>query len=139
MPNEMKWGWRTGKTLTYAAYQPDGTVRTASTSLPEILATGYYTTDDALIQVGDVYVIKDPNGVIGFGIYETPSEALDSIVEGALTMKGVLRLLLARAAGKASGGQSTLIRFRDQADTKDRIILTVDTSGNRSAVVTDET
>jgi len=122
-----------------SAYQPDGTVRTASTSLPEILATGYYTTDDALIQVGDVYVIKDPNGVIGFGIYETPSEALDSIVEGALTMKGVLRLLLARAAGKASGGQSTLIRFRDQADTKDRIILTVDTSGNRSAVVTDET
>ena len=64
-------------------------------------------------------------------------EILDEVVEGTLTMRQILRLLLAEAAGKASGGGTTSIAFRDQADTKNRIAATVDASGNRSAVTLD--
>lgn len=64
-------------------------------------------------------------------------EILDEAVEGTLTVRQILRLLLAEAVGKAAGGGSTSITFRDQADTKNRIAATVDANGNRSAVTLD--
>lgn len=47
------------------------------------------------------------------------------------------RLMPAAPAGKASGGGTTLVAFRDRADTKARISATVDESGNRTAVTVD--
>lgn len=64
-------------------------------------------------------------------------EILDEVVEGSLTVRQVLRLVLAAVAGKASGGGTTTITFRDNGDTKDRISATVDSNGNRSAVTLD--
>lgn len=64
-------------------------------------------------------------------------EILDEVVEGTLTVRQVLRLLLAEAAGKASGGGTSSVAFRDVADSKNRIAATVDASGNRSAVTLD--
>ncbi len=64
-------------------------------------------------------------------------EILDEVVEGSLTLRQILRILLAEAVGKAAGGGTTSITFRDQADTKNRIAATVDASGNRSAVTLD--
>jgi len=49
----------------------------------------------------------------------------------------MLRIILAAVAGKASGGGTATIKFRDQADTKDRITATVDVDGNRTLVVVD--
>jgi hypothetical protein len=59
-----------------------------------------------------------------------------TVVEGAMTFEGAMRLLLSLIAGKASGGGTTTVVFRDIGDTKNRITLTVDAKGNRSAVVT---
>lgn len=61
----------------------------------------------------------------------------DEVVEGALTVRHVLRVLLAGIGGKASGGGTTSIAFRDQADSKNRISATVDANGNRTAVTVD--
>jgi uncharacterized protein (DUF1786 family) len=47
--------------------------------------------------------------------------------------------MLAALAGKASGGGTVTVKFRDHADAKDRITATVDASGNRSAVTLDGT
>lgn len=58
-------------------------------------------------------------------------------VEGAIDEIEALRLLLAALVGKATGGGTATITFRDTGDTKDRIILTVDSSGNRSAATLD--
>jgi len=58
-------------------------------------------------------------------------------VEGTLDVGEVLRIMLSALAGKASGGGTTTIAFRDVADAKDRISATVDSSGNRSAVTLD--
>lgn len=71
MANEIQFGFRTGATLTYGAYEPDGTVRTAATtSLPEIAATGYYTVTDANIVAGDAVIIKEGTNEVGSGIYQ---------------------------------------------------------------------
>jgi len=62
---------------------------------------------------------------------------LSGTIEGSLTLKSVLRLLLAVTAGKASGGGTTTITYRNQADDKDRVVATVDSNGNRTNVVLD--
>lgn len=64
-------------------------------------------------------------------------EILDEVVEGSTTLRQAIRLLLSAAVGKASGGGSTTVVFRDLADTKDRITATVDANGNRTAVTRD--
>jgi hypothetical protein len=54
-------------------------------------------------------------------------------------MRQAMRILLAALAGKSSGGGTVTLTFRDVADSKARITATVDTSGNRTAIVRDGT
>lgn len=65
------------------------------------------------------------------------ADILTGTVEGAIGVQGALRLLLSFIAGKTSGGGTTTITFRDTEDTKDRIVMTVDTDGNRSTITLD--
>jgi hypothetical protein len=58
----------------------------------------------------------------------------DEVIEGTLTFRQAMRLILAVLTGEATGGGTTTITFRDIGDTKDRVVMTVDSSGNRSAV-----
>ena len=64
---------------------------------------------------------------------------LDEAVEGSVTLRQSVRLANAALGGKASGLDTTNPKYRDLADTKDRIDATVDASGNRSAVTRDLT
>lgn len=66
-------------------------------------------------------------------------DILEMVVEGAITLQGAQRLQIARVAGRATGGGTPNIAFRDQANTKDRITMTVDANGNRSATGVDTT
>lgn len=59
------------------------------------------------------------------------------VLEGALTAEQLQRLLLSALSGKVSGAGSGTESFRDLADTKDRLIVTVDANGNRTSVVRD--
>jgi hypothetical protein len=61
----------------------------------------------------------------------------NNLTEGSLKAEDILRILLSFAAGEATGGGTTAIKFRDQADTKDRITMTVDENGNRSVTNVD--
>jgi hypothetical protein len=60
-------------------------------------------------------------------------------VETGLTFRQALRGIVATLFGKVSGAATTTISIRDQADTKDRIVATVDANGNRSAITKDFT
>jgi len=62
---------------------------------------------------------------------------LSQTIEGAYTLRELVRLMAAALFGKSSGGGSTTITFRDLADGKDRIVATVDSNGNRTAVTLD--
>ena len=64
---------------------------------------------------------------------------LDDVVEGSLTARQALRLMLASLTGKASGGGTTTVSFRDVGDTKNRLVMTTDANGNRTAVTRDAT
>ncbi len=61
-----------------------------------------------------------------------------TLLEGSLTAQDILRLLLAVNAGKSTvSSDGVEIKFRDHADTKDRVAAVADANGNRQAVVLD--
>lgn len=62
----------------------------------------------------------------------------DDVVEGSLTHRQITRLLLAALCGKLSGVLTNAPKFRDVADSKDRISATT-TSDGRTAVTLDGT
>jgi hypothetical protein len=62
---------------------------------------------------------------------------LDEPVEGAYTMRQLLRLMASALFGEASGGGTATITFRDLGDSKNRITATVTANGDRTTVVLD--
>jgi hypothetical protein len=66
-------------------------------------------------------------------------EILDDPIEGSMTLRQALRIILSACSGKLAGAATTTVTIRDLADSKNRITATVDSSGNRSAVTLDAT
>lgn len=58
-------------------------------------------------------------------------------IEGGFTMRESLRVIMTALAGKLSGGGTSTITIRDVNDLRDRIIATVDSNGNRTAITYD--
>ncbi len=69
------------------------------------------------------------------------AQLLDSeLVELGMTVREALRLITAAVAGKISGGGTGTITIRNAvADTKDRIVATVESDGDRTAITYDLT
>lgn len=67
------------------------------------------------------------------------SEALldNNDIETGYSMREALKLVLAATAGKLSGASGTTITIRNVPDTKNRIVATVDSNGNRTAITYD--
>lgn len=77
-----------------------------------------------------------------FDTTSAPDALLDrsNAIETGVTIRGLLRLAGAVLAGKLSGAGSGTETFRNTvADSKNRIVATVDSSGNRTAITTDMT
>lgn len=69
----------------------------------------------------------------------TAAVVLTQILEGVHTVGDGLRIMLAALAGKSTGGGTFTNRFRDVADSKNRIDATVDANGNRTVITIDGT
>lgn len=73
---------------------------------------------------------------------DAANEIADALLDRATAVEGytprqILRLFAAALIGKANGLATTTANYRDVADTKNRIVATVDADGNRSAVTLD--
>jgi hypothetical protein len=64
---------------------------------------------------------------------------LDEVVEGTLTMRHILRILLSALANKTTGGGTNNLTSRNLADSKARITITLDANKNRTTSVVDGT
>jgi hypothetical protein len=74
----------------------------------------------------------------GFALSATGVDAiLDEVVEGTTTLRKAVNIHTAVLACKASGGGTDTLVYRDVADSKPRVTLTVDADGNRSAATLD--
>lgn len=69
----------------------------------------------------------------------TLAEIMASVIEGTLTLKQILRIVLSALAGKTTGGGTNTVTYRDVADAKARITATVQAGGTRTAITLDAT
>lgn len=64
-------------------------------------------------------------------------DILDEEVEGTLTHRQILRIVLSVLAGLSTGGGTSTLNFRDVADSKNRVRATVDANQNRTGITLD--
>jgi hypothetical protein len=89
------------------------------------------------------YAIGHMTGAALAGTELSPDNLAQSLldlqdVEASLTVRQALRLIAAAAAAKVSGAGTTTVTIRNAvADSKNRIVATVDADGNRSAITYD--
>lgn len=65
------------------------------------------------------------------------SAVMNSSVETGYNLEAALRLILSAVAGKLSGAPGTTITIKNITDGTNRIVATVDSNGNRTAVTYD--
>lgn len=87
----------------------------------------------------EVREINTGSAVTPGDITDIKNAIFDEIMEGTLDFRDFQLLMGAALAGKASGMDGTEGIFRGPADTKDRITVTMDEFGNRTALVFDLT
>lgn len=103
-----------------AADPADMVLLVEAQSVDDVLPTASYTAPDN----ATIALIPDIPAAIG-----------SRIIEGSLTADQIERIQLAALAGKVSGAGSGIERFKGQDGETDRIVSTVDSSGNRVGVV----
>jgi hypothetical protein len=64
---------------------------------------------------------------------------MGSTVENTMTVTHALQVMLAVLAGKLSGGGTATVTFRDTGDSVNRVIATVDSAENRTAITLNPT
>ena len=85
----------------------------------------------------DQVIVTTNNDKTGYTLSATGvDDVLDEVVEGTITLRQAVNLFLSVLTGKSSGGGTATLVFRDTADSKNRLSVTVDANGNRTAVGT---
>lgn len=136
----------TGRTIIAKVFSTGATAAQVGgdISCPEIGSTAVYSGDMPAADLG-TYVVRFYDGgilvggnTIGWdGAQEVSPDSLQ-LVESGYSLLDSARLWNAVLLGKVSGAGTGTETFRDIGDTKDRVVATVDSSGNRTAITLDE-
>ena len=93
---------------------------------------GLYYLDFAFTSIGAWPMLLYEDGAkAGFAVVRVET------VEGTLSLPQATRLLLAALCGNVTGAGTPVVSFRDLADTKNRIVATLDERGNRTVTILD--
>jgi len=131
---------KTGLSPTVTIYRLDtSTAVVTDAAMTEILTSGQYLYDFAAWDSSVSYSTICTSSLTGFEKYAYGAITSARVIESSLSTDDILRLLLAKSVGIATGGGGTLIDFSDVTNSKTRVSMTVDASGNRSAIVLDGT
>ena len=113
------------------------------------LGLGFYGYNFSTYSEGNEYVVYiDANDTIEnryqYGTIDKVDDAdllydLNNDIESNIGIKQMMRIMFAVLANKSSGGNTNLVAFRDYSNTKNRVVATVDDTGNRLAVTIDAT
>ena len=104
---------------------------TVTNGLIEIRGIGKLTNNSAGTAVVDATNFLNPTSIAD-GIWE-------AVVDGTITAEQSLRLMNSLLGSKISGAGTGTETFRDAGDSKNRVVVTVDANGNRTAVTRDLT
>ncbi len=108
-------------------------------------SAGTFTSGKPTVQDVAGNVTGNVGGNVTGSVGSLTTTAVDNIldrsagIETSLTPRQGLRLMVAALAGKLSGAATTTVTIRDTTDSKNRLVATVDSAGNRSAITTDLT
>lgn len=123
----------TGEAAIAAAIAGLATVAAAANRGVQISSTilGAATVTAAVNAIGNLLARIEVNQVTQTDI---ESAVLQAQIEGGLTLRDVLRIILAVQVGKSDIAAGPVVTFRDQADTKNRVTATM--AGSERASVT---
>jgi hypothetical protein len=93
-----------------------------------------FTAWDSALDYG---VRCDSVTLIGSERYAYSSISAPRVIESTLTTDDMLRIILSKEVGVATGGGSTLIEFKSLDLAKTRVAMSTDLHGNRSTVTVD--
>ena len=131
---------KTGLSPTINIYRLSDSVNVINAAALTEVAEGFYVYDFSVYDPTEKYTyICDSVTLTGterYAIGEIGSTFPDAI-EGSLTMVEALRIILARLVGVASGGGSSQITFTGIDGATSRVVMNVDSKGNRSSVSLD--
>jgi len=111
-------------------------------------STPYYFVEDGSpvfpAQVSSlVNTVETKTNVVTGDLASVPTSADNAaavwqrVLESSLTAEEIVRLMASMLTGKVSGAGTGTETFRDLDDAKDRVVVTVDENGNRTAVTRD--
>ncbi len=128
------WGWVRVAGPFYRADFPDAAF---ATGVPFTLLGVYGVANVAFTQVSLLDITASDPRAAALADTAIADAVLDEAVEGSTTLRQLTRLFASVLLGKANGLAGTTANYRDLADTKNRVVATVDADGNRSAVTLD--
>jgi hypothetical protein len=113
-------------------------------------STPYYFVEDGAAvfpaQISSlVNTVETKTNVVTGDLSAVPSSSDNAtavwqqVLESSLNAEELVRLMASMLTGKVSGAGTGTETFRDLDDSKDRVVVTVDENGNRTAVVRDAT
>ena len=104
-------------------------------SINEINGSGVVSVGNLNAVISMTSNLSGTGSFIGNGILM--ANVLNQVVDNSYNFQQAIQLILAATAGKVSGAAGTTITFRNPDDTKNRIVATVDSNGNRTAITYD--
>lgn len=104
----------------------------------DVVATGAMTMTPTVTMQALANLEAEAGGPTPLSPEGLTEQLLDnSDIETGYSLREALRLILSSVAGKLSGAGTATITIRNVSDSKDRIVATVDTNGNRTSVTYD--